>query len=69
MLRFVRLVFGGGVWAGQRLALVLVLDLVMGLVLHWFDLFSSKVQIWYGLHKLCLGFLQKSVNVLSAVLG
>lgn len=64
---------GCGVGARQRLTLVLVLDLVLGLVLvlilNWFDLFSSKVQIRYGLHELGLGFLQESVNVLSAVLG
>lgn len=67
MLRFVGFVLRCGVAARQRLTLVLVWDLV--LILHWFDLISSKVQIWDGLHELGLGFLQESVNVLSAVLG
>lgn len=67
MLRFVGFVLRCGVGARQRLALVLVLVLV--LVLNWFDLFSSIVQIRDGLHELGLGFLKKSVNVLSAVLG
>lgn len=65
MLRFVGFVLRCGVGARQRLALVLVLVLV----LNWFDLFSSIVQIRDGLHELGLGFLKKSVNVLSAVLG
>lgn len=62
---------GCGVGARQRLTLVLdlVLGLVLVLILNWFDLFSSKVQIRDGLHELGLGFLQESVNVLSAVLG
>lgn len=67
MLRFVGFVLRCGVGARHRLALVLVLILM--LVLNWFDLFSSKVQIWDRLHELGLGFLQKSVNVLSTVLG
>lgn len=65
MLRFVGFVLRGGVGARQYLALLLVLVLV----LHWLDLFSSKVQIRDGLHELSLGFLKKAVNVLSAVLG
>lgn len=65
MLRFVGFVFRCGIGARQILALVLVLVLV----LNWFDLFSSKVQIRDRLHELSLGFLQKSVNVLSTVLG
>lgn len=73
MLWFVGFVLRCCVGARQRLALVLVLVrvrvLVQVLVLNWLDLFSSKIQIWDGLHELSLGFLQKSVNVLSAVLG